>query len=252
MDQVTKEEEFETTFNYLSVDKLIFSPIVKHVKNGRLPKFVLKGDGFQLLQNITLPIEYEEFRPSIQLLRMIKEVYGKKAKEMTKAYATFTFPPILRSEKESNVKENEVEDLRAHRNSTRPHDIVHNDYTIGFQSFLKETEPDKLRQFLAVSHKEYPNSKDLHKLVSSARRIVVIQFWGSAQPRGTVIEHHPLAICAPRSVMNTRHIIPAPLPEYGGVDIGANFSIYLANAEYAESHGKHQWYISHPCSALAN
>ena len=240
--QHNEEEMFEAAFNYINLSPAPgkeggFASKTISVGNGRRREFKLRGDGVQLLQDVYLPVE-DFFMDTIMLRNQLNDQMSELAKRLTGAYETFVFPPLVRSEAESSRTKNTVSDLRTHINQTRPHDIVHNDYAVGFMEYLQKLEPERLRYYLATSKKHYKSNEELASTIQSAKRMVVVQFWASAQPNGTVIEHHPLAICAPRSVKSPKHCIPVPLPEYGGVKIGENFNVCLANESYAKDHGE--------------
>jgi len=232
------DETFEATFNYIEVKDRAVMGVKKRLRNGRKQNFRLRGDAVELLSDIYLPVKDFSVSPLV-LRKQIQAQMSNIAKALTGAYATAVFLPLVRSETAQGKEKNAVEDLRKHVNSGRPHDIVHNDYAVGFKRFLQELDASKLRYFLAASKQDYPRDEDLIATFGSAKRVVVVQFWASAQPEGTVIEHHPLAVCAPRSVKSPTHVLPVPLPEYGGVDIGADFHIYLANASHAD---QHEWF----------
>jgi hypothetical protein len=240
-----EEELIEATMNYIQLDKQQIKPVSVRIKNGRQEKFQLFGDGIQLLQQVSLRAsKYHNVDPTNLLKELRADVQAMATRLVDAHYATMVVP-LVRSQSDVSQQRNAVENLTTHKNHARPHTVVHNDYTQGFHEFLKSMNPEMLRQFLCVPRTDIPNDGDLLHLVHDAKRVVVVQFWKSIQPPDTLVEDFPLALCLPRSIRSSHHLIPAPLPEYGGKHVGEGFSIYLANSEYAQEHCKRQRLILH-------
>jgi hypothetical protein len=189
--------------------------IRQHLKNGRLSNYHLAGDGLELLQNVHIDIENIKGNQRKTLIA-VKQVFEPIAQQLTGAKKTIAMYPLFRSEKEDVVKQSGVKDLTRHVNKERPHAIVHNDYDDSFMKFLHEYPVHKLRDFLVATKRDAETNEDLIQLVNNAKRVIVLQFWVSAQPKDSLIKHHPLALCLPRSVKST-DLISVSLPEYGGV-----------------------------------
>lgn len=202
----------------------------------------LRGDGVQLLRGVTLAREGLADAPLRERLKATKLVFEPVAAALTGAEPRdcFALPPLFRSDTPEKVRESGVEDTSRHSSGSRPHDVVHNDYDDGFRDFLLEAEPERLREFLCVSSRDprFDSARTLADRVRAAERVVVVQFWGSYQRPGTVIEQHPLAVCLPRSVAH-QGLASLPLPEYDGVVVGGKFNVTLA--VHSPAAAAHEW-----------
>jgi len=176
----------------------------------------------------------------------MKPFFESVARELTGAATTFCLPPLFRSDTPDKVAESGVTDTSRHASAIRPHDLVHNDYDERFTTFLRKLageSPAEVRQFLSVRRgagSAPAADADVARAVLRAKRVLVLQFWGSAQPRGTVIEQHTLAVCLPRSVA-PGDLLPVPLPTYGGVRVGDGFNVCVAKAAGAPHHEWVHW-----------
>jgi hypothetical protein len=101
--------------------------------------------------------------------------------------------------------------LPDHNLGTLPHAFVHTDYG---RNYLQQIQNESTRSFLGLQ--DPAKAVKVAQQVQSAGRLIILQFWASAQPENTVIKNEALAICHPDSMDPDKDLIERPLPVYNG------------------------------------
>ena len=206
----------------------------------------LKGDGVELVRTPRgLDVAAFADVPLQDAQEAVRPFFEKLACELTGALPgqTFCLIPLYRSDDPTVVEKSGVRNTTRHSSGARPHDFVHSDYHDGFLPFVRGLKPHVQRRVLlgrrggrggALGH------VDVAADVLRTKRLIVLQFWGSAQPRDTVIEQHSLTVCVPGSVC-AEDLVPSALGNYAGRFIGPGYNICVPRVEAAPHHDWVYW-----------
>jgi hypothetical protein len=202
---------------------------------------------------------------------LLREELGALGRRLSGAPLAFVSAPYVRDES------GDAGDMRRHTKATRAHHIVHNDYSSRYLELLQslaETRslrvgPAQQQQVEQVEQEQpapapaQPQARsrrsailsgmlqvppgaalgDAARALRGARRVVVLNMWQSALPRGVPLQHCPLAVCSSGSVA-ARDIVVRPLLEYAGFPLwglAVPFEVCLATRSE-----EHQWHFFTP------
>jgi hypothetical protein len=214
--------------------------VPKTIKNGRLQTLHLKDDGFELLSNVTIPLSYEQLHDDKHIRERfyaMRSVFVPLATKLVQDHLScpsifavhFTIPYVRRAADPNNA--NHVVVLPDHNLGTLPHAFVHSDYG---PNYLQQIQNESTRNFLGLQNPV--NAVKVAQQVQLAGRLIVLQFWASAQPENTEIETDALAVCHPDSVDPDKDLIERPLPVYNGYKNTSKASILQA-----KDSANHEW-----------
>lgn len=221
------------------VDELLVGK-QKKVRNGRESRFLLQEDGFEMLSNIKRPFQHPSELDNLRaryykarsLCLPLAVDMAKKRFGADPFYAHF-LPPYYRKAPLSTSKGkvgSSVVDTREHSSGSTPHAVVHSDFGFGYkEQMLHDADPDTF-----LNYRDPQKARALHSKFERAGRMVILQFWMSAQTDGTVIENDFLALCHPRSIQTT-DLVSRNLPVYNGYKI--NYSVL-----HAKDSPSHEWF----------
>jgi hypothetical protein len=190
----------------------------KKIQNGRCSTFRIKTDGFELLQGIPRP-DYDVLHENHSRYFALRSLMVPLAVKIVhdrfglKPYSAHFPPPLLRRSNHHNV------DTRDHGSGGTPHAMVHNDYS--FDTFHRMKNSNYYYNTIASPQ----NREKIRKQYEMVGRVIVLQFWMSAQPEGTVIENDGLALCHPRSI-RTNDMVSRLATSYNG--FASEFAIFAS------------------------
>jgi hypothetical protein len=167
----------------------------------------------------------------------VVKVYHTEMKNFARAITGCDFavalPHLLRDEGVTDDKSS-VEDLRRHTKSVRAHHVVHNDYSQGFQEYLKGLNSKQMRNFFI--QKQGAEFEELRARILKSQKLVVLNIWRSLLDEP--LQHCPLGMCS-RNSISTDDLIEVPLLEYGGVSLPQDqrFGVLLSSPNH-----QHAWH----------